>query len=335
MTENVSEEILPALFRVVLPLPGSPLRDVNCYVFVADDRNLIIDTGMNRPECRAVLEQGLEEIGVDLEATDFVATHLHADHCGQIPELLQEGRRAWMGRIDAERMKEPFSWDKASPMSEYLERSGFPAAELRESFRSHPAFKFRSERQVNYLPLDEGDVLEIGEYRLETIDTPGHTFGHISFYDRAKKLFVAGDHVLGDITPNIQAWSDDHDPLGVFLHSLEKIEDLEVDLCLPGHRSLIHDFRGRVDELKGHHEARADEAVAVLADGPLDAYGTAARMTWSIRARSWDDFPLMQRWFATGETIAHLRFLEDRGRVSRQPGGAGSEQTRIVYQQMA
>ena len=161
-----------------------------------------------------------------------------------------------MGRIDAEAMKVPFRWEQASPMGQYLGRSGFPAQELEASFKNHPAFKFRSERRVTYLPLDEGDTVEIGDYCFETIDTPGHTFGHISFYDRAKKLFLAGDHVLGDITPNIQAWSDDHDPLGLYLASLAKVEDLEVDLCLPGHRSLIHDFRGRVEELRDHHHER-------------------------------------------------------------------------------
>jgi hypothetical protein len=29
----------------------------------------------------------------------------------------------------------------------------------------------------------------------------------------------------------------------------------------------------------------------------------------------------MQRWFATGEAIAHLRFLEEQGRVRRENDG--------------
>ena len=47
--------------------------------------------------------------------------------------------------------------------------------------------------------------------------TPGHTSGHITVHEPHKKLFFSGDHVLGDITPNIQAWTDDHDPLAVYL----------------------------------------------------------------------------------------------------------------------
>ena len=55
--------------------------------------------------------------------------------------------------------------------------------------------------------------------------------------------------------------------------------------------------------------------------GPRNAYDTAARMTWDIVARSWEEFPIMQRWFATGEAIAHLRFLEEQGRVTRADDG--------------
>lgn len=314
----MAREVRPQLFQIVVPLPGSPLKEINSYVFTADDRTLVVDTGMRRPECHEALTAGFAEIGVDLEKTDFVSTHLHADHCGLIPDLLASGRKAWMGAGDAESMRREFSWSADSDMGRYLARSGFPAEELESSFKNHPAAKFGSGAQVEYLPLHEGDVLEIGDYRLEVVDTPGHTFGHVSLYDRAKQLFVAGDHVLGDITPNIQAWSDDHDPLALFIDSLDKVDRLDVDLCLPGHRSLIDDFHGRVSELKEHHFERAEEAKGILQKGEQTAYETAGQMHWDIRAKSWEDFPIMQRWFATGETIAHLRWLEERGEIARR-----------------
>jgi glyoxylase-like metal-dependent hydrolase (beta-lactamase superfamily II) len=321
------EEVLPSLYRVVVPLPGSPLKELNSYVFTAADRNLVVDTGMNRPECLTALAAGLEEIGVDLDRTDFLATHLHADHHGLIPTLLRPGRRASMGAVDAGHMGHGFGWSTDSPMGRYMARSGFPADDLVASFQNHPGFKFRPDRVVEYDRLHEGDLVEIGRYRLRVIDTPGHTSGHISLYDAEQRLFVAGDHVLGDITPNIQAWSDDDDPLADYLASLAKVEVLDVELCLPGHRRLIHQFHKRTRELAEHHHERAAEVVEVLdSNGPQNAYDTAARMTWDIRAKSWADFPIMQRWFATGEAIAHLRFLEEQGRVGRADRG-----DQIVY----
>jgi hypothetical protein len=41
-------------------------------------------------------------------------------------------------------------------------------------------------------------------------------------------------------------------------------------------------------------------------------------MTWDISYESWEQFPLSQKWFATGEAIAHLRYLEEKGRLLRK-----------------
>jgi glyoxylase-like metal-dependent hydrolase (beta-lactamase superfamily II) len=313
------EKILPGLHRVVVPLPGNPLKEINSYVLTSRDRNLIIDTGMKRPECQEVLEAGLDEIGVDLERTDFIATHLHADHAGLISTLIRSGARAYMGTLDAQVMKINFAdISKTIPLSEYAIRSGFPAEEVRTSLHNHPGNKYSSETRVAYIPLEGGETFEVGGYRLEVVATPGHTNGHIALYEPDKKLFFSGDHVLGDITPNIQAWSDDHDPLSVYLQSLSQASELDVDLCLPGHRSLIEDCGKRIGELVEHHRLRANEAISILTGDRKTAYQTASEMSWDIVARSWEDFPIMQRWFATGEAIAHLRYIEGKGMIERE-----------------
>ena len=59
------DEIAVNLYRIEVPLPKNPLRSINSYVIKDPDRNLIIDTGMNREECLNVLEAGLKSLGVD------------------------------------------------------------------------------------------------------------------------------------------------------------------------------------------------------------------------------------------------------------------------------
>jgi len=313
------EQIRPGLHRVVVPLPGNPLKEINSYVLTSRGRNLIIDTGMRRPECQEVLEAGLDEIGIDLARTDFIATHLHADHAGLISTLLRDGSRAFMGDLDARVMKIDFAHlSKTIPLSEYAVRSGFPAEEVRSSLQNHPGNRYSSQTVVSYLPLAGGEIFEVGAYRLEVVATPGHTSGHIALYEPEKKLFFSGDHVLGDITPNIQAWSDDQDPLATYLASLEKVKRLDVELCLPGHRSLIEDFGNRIAELVEHHRVRANEVISILAEDRKTAYQIASEMSWDIKARSFEDFPIMQRWFATGEAIAHIRYLERKGLIRRE-----------------
>ncbi len=314
------EEILPCLYRVVVPLPGNPLREVNSYVLTSKDRNLIIDTGMNRPECREVLEAGLNEIGVALERTDFVATHFHSDHQGLIATLFRNGSRAFMGELDALGMRADLEyWSKTGPMGKYATRNGFPTDELQASLRNHPGLKYGPGAVVDYVPLRGGETFHVGKYVLKIVATPGHTYGHICLHEPNEKVFFSGDHVLGDITPNIEAWSDKDDPLALYLASLEKVKLLEVELCLPGHRNLIEDFKKRIAELVEHHRLRANEVITILESGSKNAYETASRMSWDIAAPSWEDFPLMQRWFATGEAIAHLRYLEGKELIQRQP----------------
>ena len=323
----MAEQILPGVYRIVLPLSGNPLREINSFVLTSSGRNLIVDTGMNRDECREALEEGLDEIGVDLSRTDIIATHYHADHQGLVATLLREGSRAFMGELDAEAIRGSHDyWTESGPMGQWAIAAGFPSDVLRASLENHPGFKYGPQVPVDYVGLKDGQTFAIGDYTLTVVTTPGHTGGHICLYEPGAKFLISGDHVLGDITPNLQAWSDDEDPLGDFLASLERVAVLDVEICLPGHRSLIEDCSRRIDELIEHHRVRANEVIEILGQSPGNAYDTAGRMSWNIVARSWEDFPIMQKWFATGEAIAHIRYLEALGLVERELVGE-----RVVY----
>jgi len=152
------------------------------------------------------------------------------------------------------------------------------------------------------------------------VETPGHTKGHTCLYESAKKILIAGDHILNDITPNIQCWSDQENPLKSYLTSLDKVYKFEVDLVLPGHRRLFKNYIERIDELKQHHQRRADEVVSILSNGSKTAFQVASEMTWDIKYESWQHFPAAQKWFATGEAIAHLRYLEEKGMILKETG---------------
>ena len=304
------EEVLPRLFRVEVPLPGNPLKSINSYLLVSPERNLVIDTGFNQPECLETLTNAYHELGIDLGKTDFFATHLHADHQGLVATFAQPSSKTYMGKTDAVRVRDQSGWQK---MMKYAAMSGFSYETLVSAVKNHPGHKHGPEKQIVWEDISEGDVLTVGDYRLLCLETPGHTWGHICLYEADRKILFSGDHILGDITPNIQVWSVDDDPLGSYVESLEKVAALEIELVLPGHRSIIKDCRKRVEELKLHHFNRCDEVLDILKSGSQHAVQVASKMTWDIEAESWDHFPLMQQWFATGEALAHLRFLEKLG----------------------
>lgn len=312
------QEIRSDLFLIEVPLPNSPLKYLNSYVVRSDDRNLIVDTGLNRNKCLEAISEGLAEIGVDLKRTDFFITHLHADHFGLVSKLATPTSRVFFNRPEAEMIEAKGWWE---PMLSAAGKNGFPEDELRKALEQHPGYKFSSDWVPEMSLLKDGDPIDVGDYHFTCLHTPGHSMGHTCLYEEEKKLLVAGDHILIDITPNIQCWYEAANPLGDYIDSLNRVYDLEIDLVLPGHRRLIDDHRARIDELKRHHQARCDEIVDILAQQTLNAYQTASHMTWDIKAESWEHFPIAQKWFATGEAIAHLHYLEEKGVIRRQVVG--------------
>ena len=58
------EEIRKNLYRVPVPLPGNPLKELNSYVIKGSDRTLVVDTGFRQEPCRRALFAGLRELDV-------------------------------------------------------------------------------------------------------------------------------------------------------------------------------------------------------------------------------------------------------------------------------
>ncbi|NOZ78880.1 MAG: MBL fold metallo-hydrolase [Acidobacteria bacterium] len=212
------DEVLPGLFRIEVPLPHSPLRSINSWVIPGGSRTLVIDTGMNMPECERALRSGLDELGVDLERTDFFITHVHADHIGLVSALHRPGTRALIGAREAAILER---WTSPERFFEYMEdesaKLGFPAEEIERAKREHPGVRFSPRSYPPFIHVDEGDEIEAGSYRFRAVETPGHTPGHMCLWDEERKLLISGDHILGDITPNITSWPGLDDALGAYL----------------------------------------------------------------------------------------------------------------------
>lgn len=309
-SKPVIEEISANLYKIEIPLPGSPLKALNSYVIKNTERNLIVDTGWNQEECMHAMQAGLRELGVDAGRTDFFITHLHADHFGLVSDLITDSSEIYFNEPDADRFKSGFRLDE---FLNFARLNGYPENELRKALQSHPGLKFRAKADLAFHILKEGDIVSIGDYGFKCIETPGHTWGHMCLYEPHKKIFVSGDHILNDITPNIQLWSDEWNPLKEYLTSLDKVYELDIELVLPGHRGIFRNCKERIQELKQHHQDRLDEIISILEKGSKNAFQVASKMTWDIVSDSWDLFPVSQKWFATGEAIAHLKYLKEEG----------------------
>ena len=115
--------------------------------------------------------------------------------------------------------------------------------------------------------------------------------------------------LLNEITPNVGRWDDNEpDPLGRYLETLGRIQELAPAVVYPGHRTVIETPALRAQEIALHHVARLDEHEAALRDGARSAYD-AAQLVWGGR------LGFHEQRFAVAEALAHIERLERQGRA--------------------
>lgn len=306
------KEVFPGIYLIEIPLPQSPLKATNSYLVKGNGRNLLIDTGMNRLECLTAMEKAIKALEIDIDKTDLFITHFHADHIGLVEQLSSSSNVVYFGdKVNSKYSGEGY-WDD---LLAYGISNGFPADELRKSLDQHPGRNFGLKKMVNFHYVGEGDLISVGDFSFQCFSTPGHTPGHMCLYDRKNKILFSGDHILFDITPNITFWPGVKNSLKDYLKSLDRAKKLAVEMVLPGHRSFLTSHQGRIEEIKRHHKQRLKEVIGSLVTGKRTAYEVAPYISWDTGFKSWIEFPIAQKWFAFGETLAHLHYLAEAGKV--------------------
>lgn len=308
----------PDIYRIEVPLPDNPLWYLNSYVLFGPERVAVIDTGFNRPECREALFTGLNELGVDFTRTDLFLTHLHADHTGLVGDFVARGSQVYMHPVDYQYLQD--SRDESTwryTETRFMEE-GMPESEIKLQFSNH-ARAYSPNPDFTIHAVEDGQVITLGGEDATVLHTPGHTKGLCCLWMAHKGILFSSDHVLFDITPNIQVWMNMQDSLERYVESLDRVKDLPVKLVLPAHRKGRTSVKERVEEIKGHHRARLEEVRALIEAHPLStAYDIAPHLTWSMRGKKWPEFPPTQKWFALGETLAHIEYLLSHGVVTRR-----------------
>ena len=320
------EQAAPGIYSILIPLPGNPLKSLNAYLIRkagSGGRNLLIDTGFRMDACRQAMDEALTALDISMDETDIFLTHVHSDHTGLAPELAGPDTKIFLSGYDRTRLPGKLcelDWNESDA---FFLSHGFPEAELREVETKNPARAWMPPPYDDYIKICEGDVYHYGGYELEAIATPGHTPGHMCLFDRESGIMFTGDHVLFDITPNITSWLNFPNSLGAYLDSLKKVAAYPVRIPLPGHRAVHCSFQERIEQLQAHHSRRCGEVLQILQNTSeaVPAYVITSHMTWRIRCNGWEDFPAAQKWFAVGEAIAHLEYLESLGQVERVRDG--------------
>jgi len=250
------------VFPHVIEMNNQARRRLGCAVYLIHDGAdwLLIDIGY---------EDTVSEIVEIIRQMDFplsrckylVATHADVDHVQGLKkakELLPSAET--VGHQDARR-----------PLAEGDRIVTY--AEIAAQGISIDMPKILLDRTI-----DEGDVLEVGNVKLEVWHTPGHATGQLAF--RLGDLLFSGDNIYRDgCVGNIDAHHGSDIP--VFIQSLERIRDCDVNWLLPSHGPIFRKdnelLQAAIDRLTKYQH---------MAD-----FGTCAV-----------DWPLLEEW---DEELAH------------------------------
>ncbi len=316
-----AREVASGVWKITLPIPF-PLRTVNVYALVGRDGWAMIDAALGMPDTRAALQEGLKRAGLELQALQaLVLTHHHPDHIGLSAELQeQSGAAVYMHPIDAAILQAMWHGEHQRSFAQanrFFQPHGMPPLEPTVSTQV-PAevvqHVIRVPPREAITLVEDGDELTLAGERYRVIWTPGHSDGHIVLFRERDGLFIAADHVLPRITPNIGLYSPYNraNPLGDYVHSLEKIKDLPASLVLPGHGEPFTDLARRVRELIQHHAQRELEILSLLGGHPQHAYQLAQQL-FGQRLRNVEASRM-----AVAEILSHLEHLRLGGYVRQE-----------------
>ena len=145
-------------------LPVTPYQQNCSLVWDTDNRAALIDPGGEAGRLLA------EVAARGLRLEKILLTHGHLDHVGAAAEL-----RDALGIPIIGPQREDRFWLDALPQQA-------------EMFGFAPLRVFSPDQW-----LEDGDAVEVGSIRLDVLHCPGHTPGHVVFYQSAARLAFVGD----------------------------------------------------------------------------------------------------------------------------------------------
>jgi len=158
------------------------------------------------------IKQAITETGV--KVTQILLTHGHLDHVGAAAELAAYLHVPVIGP-----QKEDEFWLQGLPQQSQM---------------------FGLEECQPLVPdqwLEEGDTVNVGETTFQVLHCPGHTPGHIVFFDSVSRLLVSGDVIFKGGVGRSDFPRGDH---GALIDSIKrKLLPLGDDVTfIPGHGPL-------------------------------------------------------------------------------------------------
>lgn len=307
-------QILNGLYQVVIPTPFA-VGPVNCYVTTSGPITLI-DTGPRWAESRQALQAELAELGLKItEVQRIIITHAHADHYGLAAEIVRASQaQVWTHRHN-QTMLEAHETVRTQRNEFYLQlmaEAGVPPEQHQRVSDSRRGSDRYAEVVSVARTVGEADEITLADRAWQVYHTPGHAGGLICLFDPASRVLLSNDHLLRDISSNPVVEPDpDGGPrphrLVQYIQHMQRMANLEPIVAWTGHGHEIHDVHKTVRQRLHFHERRAQRM--------LDLIGAEERSAYEIAEPLFGRLSGIDSFLALSETIGHLDWLEEQGRI--------------------
>jgi glyoxylase-like metal-dependent hydrolase (beta-lactamase superfamily II) len=299
------------IYKIELPIPF-PMKTTNVFLIDEPPRTLI-DTGIKTDASFEMLKKELGGLGFSIPSIErILITHGHIDHYGQAQKISSlSGAPIYIHPKEYGRIRSVIH--SFGPLKSILLRNGVPEALVNEAIRFMESAQKMADSLDEAFFLEDGETIPFASMIWKTIHCPGHSPGLVCFYWPEKKTLFTGDHLLKEVTPNPVLYVPDsksplrYPGLKEYLSSLKKIEGLDVDLLLPGHGEEVHDPKGLIRKITGHHQKRMDYVLSFLSQGEKTPY--------EITLDLFPGVPPFEIFLGISEAVGHLEILKEEGRV--------------------
>lgn len=185
-----------------------------------------------------------------------------------------------------------------------------PAAPLLADATGAPIGAYALSEFPHSRNLHDGEVLQIGDTTISVMESPGHTFDHLVFYDEREGALFTGDVVLGE---GYVVVAPPNGAMRPYQHTLQRLlaEFPDVKTIYGGHGDPVRDPQKKLREYIAHRESRQQEILTTLA-------GKSLTIPDLVRTIYRDTNPIL--WPAAArQMLAYLIPLEQEGIVASHP----------------
>jgi len=317
-------EILPGIHRIEAPLGE---RYVALYLIVGDDASLLVDTGLDE-SIRSSLIPYMESIGHPSDRVRYVVnTHADFDHVG--------GNEAVRG-LCPDALLLCGAKDRAQIEDIEVMIDDRYGEFRRHGFDETPETKNFIRAVAHTVPVDgargAGDVIDLGGRRLEVLEVPGHSRGHIGVYEPELRAAFIGDAVLWDsvlTTAGDPAFPPTYRDVAPYRDTIRQILDLAPDHLLTAHYG-VESGNGVQGFLRGSQNY-TDLVETVIVE-ILDSTRTPLTLLEIIdRGRDrLGPWPAEASLYLVYPVLGHLEDLSTRGVVTQADNSPGTPRFETV-----